>query len=136
MLYLLTTNTSSTGNWVPKITVHKAYSDNGKQLSNPCPYSAVLEAGYSHTVKTATRYSYSTTDWNVAIEYIRLNSFSQYCFNNVNVFLDSWYICIDAIHINSIQRKTEHRTSLPPWITSRISRIIRIVKSLERKQLM
>ena len=132
----LTNNTSSIVKWVPNITVHKAYSGNGKQLSNHYPYSVVLEAGYSHTIKTATRYSYSTTDWNVALEYIRINSFRPYCFSNIDVLLDSWYNWIDAIHTNSIQRKTEHRTNLPPWITSRTSRILRIVKSLERKQLM
>ena len=102
---ILTNNTSSIVKWVPNITVHKAYSDNGKQLSNHYPYSVVLEAGYSHTVKTAKRYSYSTTDWNVAIEYIRINSFRPYCFSNVDVLLNSWYNWIDAIHTNSIQKK-------------------------------
>ena len=33
-------------------------------------------------------------------------------------------------------KKTEHRTNLPPWITSRTSRILQVVKLLERKQLM
>ena len=111
---ILTNNTSSIVKWVPNNTVHKAYSVNGKQLSNHYPYSVVLEAGYSHTVKTETRYSYSTTDWYEAIEYIRINSVRPYCFSNVDVLLDSCYNRIDAIQTNSIQRKTEHRRNLSP----------------------
>ena len=78
-------------------------------------------------------FSYSRVGFNNVNKYIIENPFSPYCYSNCNKLLETWYEWLHEIMLATIPIRTNHRSSLPIWVTLPTSCIIGKLKSLQRK---
>ena len=85
------------------------------------------------SVKTTQTHGffYSKVDFNKVNEHILENPFSPYCYSNCDKLLETWYEWLHEIMLATIPIRTNHRSTLPIWITSPTSCIIRKLKSLQ-----
>ena len=59
--------------------------------------------------------------------------FSPYCYSNVNKLLRQWYSWLWEKLKQFVPRVTHHRASLPPWVTSGTSHILKKLKTLNKR---
>ena len=87
------------------------------------------------SVKTTETHAfpYSRVAFNKVNKYIFENPFSPYCYSNCDKLLETWYEWLHEIMLATIPIPTNHRSSLPMWVTSPTSCIIRKLKTLQRK---
>ena len=78
-------------------------------------------------------FSYSRVDFNKVNKYIIENPFSPYFYSGCDKLLETWYEWLHEIMLATIPIRTNHRRSLPIWVTSPTSCIIRKLKSIQRK---
>ena len=78
-------------------------------------------------------FSYSRVDFNKVKKYIIENPFSPYCYSNWDKLLEMRYEWLHEIMLATIPIRTNYRSSLPIWVTSPTSCIIRKLKSQQRK---
>ena len=83
------------------------------------------------TVNDFSRFAFEKADWKQIKNFVKQNPFKPYCLSNVDLMLDLWYEWLYKILIDHIPIKTKHRMHLAPWVTSKISHLI---KNLETKQ--
>ena len=62
------------------------------------------------------------------------NPFTPFCFSNCDFLLDQWYTWLWRILKENMTRVTEHRATLPSWITPPTSHLIKRKETLLRKQ--
>ena len=78
-------------------------------------------------------YSYNKADY-TAIRYFMLeNPFEPVCYTNADIATANWYKYINDIIHQFVPRRTYHRQSLPPWVSSSTSHLMKILQT-KRKQ--
>ena len=87
------------------------------------------------SVKTTQTHAfcYSRVDFNKVNKYNIENPFSPYCYSNCDRLLETWYEWLHEILLATNPIRTNHRSSLPIWVTSPKSCIIKKLRSLQRK---
>ena len=107
---------------------------NGHFRSDHDPFSNFSHMQTLSVETTQTHaFSYSRVDFNKINKYIIENPFSPYCYIICDKLLQTWYEWLHEIMLATIPIRTNHRSSLPIWVKSPISCIIRKLKSLQRK---
>ena len=76
-------------------------------------------------------FSYSRVGFNKVNKYIIENPFSPYCNSNCDELLETWYEWLRENMLATIPIRTNQRSSLPIWVTSPTSCIIKKLKSLQ-----
>ena len=109
------------------------YSIHGKPCSDYVSYSVYIDLCF-HAQKTKPRPKncFKKVDWHQLNLYIVQNPFQPYCFSNVNELLRLWCDRINEVYEN-VPRVTQHRSTLPPWVTSPTSHEIKKLKTLKKK---
>ena len=103
---------------------------NGHFRSDHDPFSIFFDMQTPSVKATQTHtFSYSGVDFNKVNKYIIENPFSPYCHSNCDKFLETWYEWLHEIMPATSPICTNHRSSLPIWVTSSTSCIIRKLKS-------
>ena len=107
---------------------------NGHFRSDRDPFSIFLdlETPSVKTIQTHA-FSYSRVDFNKVNKYIIENPFSPYRYSNCDKLMETWYEWLHEIMLATMPIRTNHRSSLPIWVKSPRSCIIRKLKSLQRK---
>ena len=78
-------------------------------------------------------FSFSKANWDKINQYNNENPFNQYCYSNVDLMTELRYTWLLNIIEKHIPRKTKHRSSLAPWVTSETSKLIKIMDTMRRK---
>ena len=104
---------------------------NGHFRSDHDPFSIFFDKQTPSVKTTQTQaFSYSRVDFNKVNKYIIENPFSPYCYSNCDKLLETWYGWLHETMLATIPIRTNHRSSLPIWVTSPTSCIIGKVTSL------
>ena len=110
------------------------YSSNGKKCSDHHAYKTYLSLPTSSKITTpAIKRAYQKTDWDDFNKQIVSQSFTPYCYSNIDVLLLQWYKWLENIIDEKIPRVTKHRAEIPPWIRSSTSHQMKIVATMKRK---
>ena len=120
--------------WLSNTSLIKSAFLNGHYCSDHDTFSIFLDMQTPSVRTTLTHaFSYSRVGFNNVNNYIIENPFSAYCYSNCDKRLATWYEWLHEIMLATIPIRTNHRSSLPIWVTSPTSCIIRKLKSLQRK---
>ena len=79
------------------------------------------------------KYSFALADYGKLNCLIANNPFTGNCRSNINVLLEEWYKWLDHLLKQCVPYKTQHRSSLPPWISSSTSHLMKQLKTISRK---
>ena len=74
-------------------------------------------------------FSFSKPNSGEINQYINENLFNPYWYSNVDLMTELWYTWLLNIIEKHIPRKTKHRSSLAPWVTSETSNLIKQLKN-------
>ena len=120
--------------WFSNNFLIKSASLNGHFRSDHDPFSIFVDM-QSPSVKTTQThdFSYSRVDFKKVNKYVTENPLSQHCYSNCDKLLETWYEWLHEIMLATIPIRTNHRSSLPIWVTSPTPCIIRKLKYLQRK---
>ena len=132
--FCLLSNPQKLIRWFSKTFLIKSAFLNGHFRSDHDPFSIFFDM-QSLSVKTIQThaFSYSRVDFNKINKNIIENPFSPNCYCNCDKLLEKWYEWLQEIMLATTTVHTNHRSSLPVWVTSPTSCIIRKLKSLQRK---
>ena len=78
-------------------------------------------------------YSYNRADYDNIRNFMAENPFNPRCFTNVDIAKKEWYTYINDIIAKFVPLRTSHRQSLPPWITSTTSHLMKKVTTQKSK---
>ena len=78
-------------------------------------------------------YSFCNADFDKIRHMIEQTPFDSYCWSNVDVVLDNWYIWLEKILEDSVPRRTKHRSSLLPWISRETSHTLKRLKTKRKR---
>ena len=78
-------------------------------------------------------YSYHKADYDNIRNFMVENPFNPRCFTNVDIATKEWYTYINDIIAKFVPLRTSHRQSLPPWITSTTSDLIKKITTQKPK---
>ena len=120
--------------WFSNTFLIKSSFLNGHFRSNHDPFSIFFDMQTPSVKTTQTHdFSYSRMDFNKVNKYIIENPCSPYCYSNCDKLLETWYERLHEIMLATIPIRTNHKSSLPIWVTLPTSCIIRKQRSLQRK---
>ena len=117
--------------------VFKMYSIENKNLSDHNAFTTEINLNHRLIVTRSddkVKYAFERADWSAINTTIINNPFTPFCFSNCDFLLDQWYTWLLRILEKNIPRVTEHRATLPPWITPPTSHLIKRKETLLRKQ--
>ena len=64
---------------------------------------------------------------------ISTNPFNSYCWSNPNCIVENWYLWLNVFLNETMPKRTQHRASLPPWISQSTSHLIKGLKTARRR---
>lgn len=79
------------------------------------------------------KYSYNKCDYNTLIDELSKKSFSPKCYTSADHMLTEWYSWLREILNTLLPIRTRHRQSLPPWISSETSNILKRMKTIQKR---
>ena len=77
-------------------------------------------------------YSFCNADFDNIRNLMEQMPFDSYCWSNVDVVLDNWYIWFEETLEDSVPR-TKHRSSLLPWISRETSHTLKRLKTKRKR---
>ena len=120
--------------WFSNTFLIKSAFPNGHFRSDHDPFSIFFDMQTPSIKTTQTHaFSYSRVGFNKVNKYIIENPFPPYCYSNCYKLLEIWYEWLHEIMLATIPIRTNHRSSVPIWVTTPTPCIIRKLKSLQRK---
>ena len=131
---LLSNNPNSVLNWKVNHNVKASYNIEGRACSDHNAYEVLISLqGEEFVDAKKETYAFHKADWRSFNEIIVENPFSPYCYSNVNKLLRQWYSWLWEKLKQFVPRVTHHRASLPPWVTSGTSHILKKLKTLNKR---
>ena len=131
---LLTSNPNSVLNWKVNHNVKASYNIEGRACSDHNAYEVLISLqGEEFVDAKKETYAFHKADWRSFNESIVENPFSPYCYSIVNKLLRQWYSWLWEKLKQFVPRVTHHRASLPPWVTSGTSHILKKLKTLNKR---
>ena len=113
------------------------YSIENKNLSDHNAFTTEINLN-QRLIETRSddkvKYAFKGADLSAINTTIINNPFTPFCFSNCDFLLDQWYTWLWRILKENMTRVTEHRATLPPWITPPTSHLIKRKETLLRKQ--
>ena len=94
------------------------------EISTPCTFQ---EQAPEHTL------SFCKCDFEKLKNLIIENPFKPYCYSDINVMVELWYEWFLALIKECTPIRSQHRRSMPPWITSETSNRLNRLKTLRKK---
>ena len=94
------------------------------EISTPCTFQ---EQAPEHTL------SFCKCDFEKLKNLIIENPFKPYCYSDINVMVELWYDWFLALIKECTPIRSQHRRSMPPWITSETSNRLNRLKTLRKK---
>ena len=116
---VLTDRSSLLLSCVPDSQFQIIFATNGRYLLDHCPYIFTIEsiADCQPVFKqTNAHFSFTNVDWELFCHEITTTPFTPYCYSNVDEQLKQWYDWIFQKIEKLVQKRTDHRSSLPPWV--------------------
>ena len=76
-------------------------------------------------------YSYNKADYTAIRHFMLENPFEPVYYTNADIATANWYKYINDIIHQFVPRRTYHRQSLPPWVSSSTSHLMKILQAKE-----
>ena len=78
-------------------------------------------------------YSFCRADFESIRNLIEQAPFDTFCWSNVDVIVDNWYIWLEKIIKACVPRRTKHRSSLSPWISQETSHALKCLRTKRKR---
>jgi hypothetical protein len=110
------------------------YGANGLSYSDHYGITATMQATTKipDTRREAT-YSFGRANYQHLDNLINLHPFTAQCWSNPNVLIEEWYRWLDSLMKQSVPRKSQHRTNLPPWVRPKTSHCMKQLNTLQNR---
>ena len=106
--------------------LYNCYALNGKPFADHLPASVTVNAFHSELyIPHQVKYAFKKADWDELNKAIVDSPFNPYCFSNLDFLVKKWYEWIFSLIDHFIPKVTRHRSTLPPWVSSRTSHLMK-----------
>ena len=106
--------------------LYNCYALNGKPCADHLPVSVTVNAFHSELyIPHLVKYAFKKADWDELNKAIVDSPFNPYCFSNLDFLVKKWYEWIFSLIDHFIPKVTRHRSTLPPWVSSRTSHLMK-----------
>ena len=106
--------------------LYNCYALNGKPCADHLPVSVTVNAFHSELyIHHQVKYAFKKADWDELNKAIVDSPFNPYCFSNLDFLVKKWYEWIFSLIDHFIPKVTRHRSTLPPWVSSRTSHLMK-----------
>ena len=78
-------------------------------------------------------YNLCSEEFDNLMRLISTNPFNSYCCSNLSCIVESWYFWLNVFLNETIPKRTEHRASLPSWISQSTSHLIKCLKTAGKR---